>query len=368
VPYGGTEVARGLQAGAGLVHRREMQRLVQGINVGMTRCPVCANEEKLALTERYDRFSIYSCPACEVQFAHPLSYSTNLYDELYSSGGLGLTRVRLSTHSSMVAKSHRMIGGPQYLALQWLKQNIPTPSPVLEVGFGGGWFLAALEHQGYIAMGIEVAKEPVELLKQRGFTVAQAPVNGLPPDWAAPRAVILFEVLEHLPDPVGFLRTVHENFPNAPLILSTPSPKRWCLRLGHREHHDYPPYHLIRWTERSLSLALRKAGYADAICEYPRIDPAEFYSTLLGFILARLHLLNMGSPDLALKDSHGQLLVSKAVEKSPGFWLRLHDAGLAVFRVLLTPVAWYFNRRGWSSASMLAIGLPLGWHKDAASA
>lgn len=329
----------------------------------MIRCPVCANSERLALVEDTRKFSIHACPTCEVQFSHPLSYSTQFYDEHYSSGGLSLLRVRRSTRPSMIAHSHRMLGAPQRLALQWLRQNVPAGSHLLEIGFGSGWFLAAAEQEGYLAMGIEVAKEPVETLDREGFTVFHGSVQSLPRDWPVPQAVILFEVIEHLPDPVGFLHTLHERFPHAPLLLSTPSPRRWSLRLGHRENHDYPPYHLTRWNERSLSLALRRADYADAICLYPRPDPTEFYATLLGMVFARLRLLNMSSPEVSIKDSQGQLLLSRIVTRFPGFALRTHDAGLAVFRTLLTPLAGYFHRKGWSSSSMLAIGLPPGWQK-----
>lgn len=337
------------------------------ITGGVTCCPICANEDRLTLGERFGRFSIYSCSACEIQFAHPLSYSTTFYDKHYSEGGLDLTRVRMLTRSSMVAKSHRMMSSPQALALRWLKRNIPAHSVVLEVGFGRGWFLSALEQRGYSAMGTEVAQEPVELLREKGFAVSLTSIESLPPDWPAPRAVILLEVLEHLPDPLGFLGTLHENFPTAPLILSTPSPKRWSLRLGHRESHDYPPYHLTRWTERALCLALQKAGYADAMCLYPQIDPAEFYSTLLGMVLTRSRLVNMTSPELALRDGQNRPLLKRIFAQFPGFMLHAHDIGLAISRGLFGPLAWYFNRRGWSSSSMLAIGLPAGWQEDRTS-
>lgn len=329
----------------------------------MIHCPVCENKEKLALVEGIGKFSIHACPECEVQFSHPLSYSTQFYDEHYSSGGLSLVRVRRYTRSSMIAHSQAMLGAPQRLALEWLRQNVLAGSPLLEIGFGSGWFLAALEQQGYLAMGVEVAREPVETLDREGFTVSHGSVQSLPSDWPVPQAMILFEVIEHLPDPVGFMQTLHNRFPHAPLLLSTPSPRRWSLRLGYREEHDYPPYHLTRWNERSLSLALRKAGYADAICLYPRADPAEFYSTFLRMFFARLRLLNMSSPEVSIKDRQGQLLLSRIVTRFPGFALCIHDVGLAVFRTLLTPLAGYFHRKGWSSSSILVIGLPPGWQK-----
>jgi len=319
------------------------------------------------MVEKFGRFLIYSCSVCEVQFADPLFSSTAFYDDRYSDGALDLTRVRKLSHDSMVAQSHRMITDPQSLALEWLKRNFPDSSVVLEVGFGRGWFLSALEQHAYVAMGTEVAREPVELLKKKGFTVSLASIESLPPNWPVPSVIALFEVLEHLPDPLGFLQTLHEKFPFAPLILSTPSPKRWGLHLGYRESHDYPPYHLTRWTERALSMVLQRAGYAEAICLYPGVDPAEIYSALLGMTLTRLRLVNMASPELMLRDADGKPVFSQMIAQFPSLALRLHDIGLALFKELFKPLAWYFSHKGWSSSSMLAIGLPARWQGDKVS-
>ena len=323
-------------------------------------CPVCANEEKLTQVESRGRFSIYSCPTCEVQFADPLSYSTTFYEESYNGGRLGLTRVRGLTRSAMKIKSHGMLGAPQRLALHWLKRHIPAPAPVLELGFGWGWFLAALEQQGYIAMGLEVAKGPVDLLNSKGFNVTYASIESLPSEWLPPRAIALFEVLEHLPDPVGFLRSIHERFPNAPIVLSTPSPKRWTLCMGYREEHDYPPNHLTRWTERALRKALQEAGYSEVICYYPKADAAEFYSMLVTLVLIRLRLLDTSASEGALKDSNGQLLLGRVVTRFPTLFSQVYDIGLATFRAFLAPLATHLHNQGCSSGSMLAIGLPPG--------
>jgi hypothetical protein len=254
-----------------------------------------------------------------------------------------------------------MLGAPQRLALRWMRNNLPPGSPVLEVGFGGGWFLSGLEREGYQAMGVEVARNPVEILRQKGFVVSQSSVDNLPREWPVPKAIVLFEVVEHVPDPVGFLKGLHDRFPQAPLLLSTPSSKRWSLHFGHREAHDYPPYHLTRWTEKALTEVLLRAGYAEVRCLSPRADPAEIYSTVLAAILNRFRLFSLREQQQVQeggRHSHRRSFLTRVASHSPGLTLLIYDAGLVLSRLLFRPVTWWFSAKGWSSSSMLGVGTP----------
>jgi Methyltransferase domain len=130
----------------------------------------------------------------------------------------------------------------------------------VDIGFGAGWFLGALRALGLQPYGLEVADSPVDLLREKGFAVAKSTDGKFPSQWPVPALITVFEVLEHLEQPLEFLVQMCRQHPGADLMLSVPDEHRWFL-LGGREAHDYPPNHLTRWSAAALNLALRKAGY-----------------------------------------------------------------------------------------------------------
>lgn len=71
---------------------------------------------------------------------------------------------------------------------------------------------------------------------------------------------IMVEVIEHLEDPVGFMRELRGRLkPGAKILLTTPCGE---TRRGRRDTNAYDAAeHVQFFTERSLALALDKAGY-----------------------------------------------------------------------------------------------------------
>ncbi|MFQ5879351.1 MAG: class I SAM-dependent methyltransferase [Dehalococcoidia bacterium] len=243
------------------------------------------------------------------------------------------------------------------IALERLKRTLPKGAPVLDVGCGMGLFLALLEEAGFESIGLEVSRQSVAFLRSLGFRVAEGSVQSYATDWPMPQAITMFEVIEHLPDPVGFLKASRHRFPDAMLLLSTPSPRSWLLRLGLRLPWDYPPNHPLRWSEESLRTALLAAGYRWVEVIYPTMGGREMYDLLVGAILVTK----------ALRNRRGYMGQEAG---GHGFWLRLarrfywplvslQDGVLApVVGALLTPLAWLGNRMGASHSSFLVIAYP----------
>jgi 2-polyprenyl-3-methyl-5-hydroxy-6-metoxy-1,4-benzoquinol methylase len=323
----------------------------------MITCPVCKIKEGFRLVEKIDQFSIYECPECGLQFADPLAYSTDLYDEQYNISG-GITKLRKLPKSILLKKAHMSLSSPQRQVLLWIKKYLPQSSPVLEIGCGGGTFLAALEREGFQSMGVDVAKEPISLLKQKGFQAHLGSIDNLPSEWPRPKAIVILEVIEHLPDPVGFIRNVHNKFPEIPLLLSTPSWARWCLHLGYRQSEDYPPNHLLRWTKRSVNKALNNAGYAEVNILLPKISAKEFYQVTQTALLYKLRLFNKRAPQKVIHDKKGKPLLSKLINNYPSIVIALDNTATQVSRIMLFPLAAFFNMRGYSSSSILVIAYP----------
>lgn len=127
--------------------------------------------------------------------------------------------------------------------------------PILEVGAGSGIVLKALRDRGFDAEGVELA------------TYA-APIQGLPLQYgvdaftlpaeqkARYRSIALFDVIEHLPERVAFLRGFREHFPNIQYLYIT-VPAFPELFSNYDEFYG----HYLRYTVDILQKELLKAGY-----------------------------------------------------------------------------------------------------------
>ncbi len=255
-------------------------------------CPVCEKNVGKVVDD-VPGFRVVECKNCGLQYADPLAYDVDSYTRAYEKGEGEIERqgnyraafeaaVRFGISNPVV-----FLTAAQRQALAWLKKNLLPGSPVLDVGCGVGYFLAALEEAGFEAYGIDVAGPPVSFLKEIGFKVAVGTIENIPEEWPEPHAVTVFELLEHLPDPVGFLRQIYSRFSATPLLVSVPSPRRWRLAVGKREISDYPPHHLTRWSERALVEAFRRAGYERIEIVFPPVMAEEIHGSGLGMMLKR---------------------------------------------------------------------------------
>ena len=207
---------------------------------------------------RLTPFGVVRCPVCELVFVSPrLSPSAlqRLYDEpAYFEGGV---------YGDQSSRSPAMVLQRTWTAgrLAEIGRHRQPPARLLEIGSGYGLFLDEARRAGYDVRGVELSRTGAEHARQQlGLDVFCGQLADAPAD---PADVVCFwDTLEHVPDPLEFLRQVRRRLaPDGVFALSVPyfssvparllRSKWWTLK---------PEQHIWHFTPDTLRLVAARAG------------------------------------------------------------------------------------------------------------
>lgn len=145
---------------------------------------------------------------------------------------------------------------------------------VLELGCGEGHFSRTIldkdiQYQGvdFNCAAIMTAKNQVNQTSHRYLTDLER--ASTPSD-----TLCAFHVMEHIPEPIHFLRDLLNKNQINRIFFSVPNPHRATVRMALREKWDYPPHHLYRFSESGLREMMRTLGFKVILvaCEPMRND------------------------------------------------------------------------------------------------
>ena len=144
-----------------------------------------------------------------------------------------------------------------------LRHDSPAPR-LLDVGCASGEFLLQMRALGWEVHGMDIDRAALEQAQRAGLSVAEGTLER--PAGAAAGggfdALTLNHVLEHLPDPVGALRSARELLrPGGVLWVATPNLRSLAHRMFERDWLSLdPPRHLVLFSAESLLGAFGAAG------------------------------------------------------------------------------------------------------------
>jgi len=135
---------------------------------------------------------------------------------------------------------------------------------LLEVGCGAGRYLDLMRALGWEnVVGVDFSRKAVDQARDvLGLEVYCGELREVELEPDSFDAVSLSHTLEHVPDPVEFLRDIRQVMkPGGRLAIVVPNVES----LASRTYSDYwlglePPRHLVNFTRRSLTLAIESAG------------------------------------------------------------------------------------------------------------
>ncbi len=224
-------------------------------------CPLCASRNTVHAFAK-DGVVYRRCAACGFRFSGTevnANFQTSLAE--YPSAYLQYLAADAAderNHEALVSAIRRFGGSL-------------ADGSILDVGCGSGKFVRFLRSRGIEAYGVEPAEALFDQFLAadeswffRDVDTAVTALGGSCP------VVIAVDVVEHVEDPVAFLRSLHAvASPGGRVIISTPDAGSFVARaLGPRWHHCNR-FHLSLFSELTLARAAARANLGIGAVERP---------------------------------------------------------------------------------------------------
>jgi len=141
---------------------------------------------------------------------------------------------------------------------------------ILDVGCGVGTMSLYFAAHGAQVSGIDISPRAISIAqaaaKDLGLKNVSSEVGEVKKGTAKFDLILCSEVVEHVPDQLGFLKILRSHLKdNGKLILTTPSQENLLYKLGYYKRFDAEVGHLRRYTMTSLPEILSEAGLKPSI-------------------------------------------------------------------------------------------------------
>ena len=221
-------------------------------------CELCGGRSHDTLYT-VNRFPIVRCRACGLVFVgrapepHELValYDSSYWDDPEEEGYDGY-------HGAEARKRHH-----SRTLLREIESLVP-PGRLLEVGSAYGYFLDEARGRGWEVQGVEPSSHAARQARDAfGLDVDERPLAELQADPGSLDAVVLWDVIEHLPDPRRTLEAAHARLRSGGVIgMSTGDVGSLSARL-HGEHWSLmtPPWHQFYFSRKTLRRLLEQVGF-----------------------------------------------------------------------------------------------------------
>lgn len=223
-------------------------------------CVICGNRETAHVFTK-DGFQLRRCSSCDLVFvANPPT--SDALDELYSFDQ--------GYHSKFAAPDADM--GPEVKAARRHLDELSrfkAKGRLLDIGCSVGIFLCEARQVGWEVSGVERSPDSAEIGRQRfGLNIAAGALTQHTFVDAIFDAVTMWDVIEHLEDPLSALKTINRLLAEDGVILmETPNIDGLFPRLSYKVAntldywpHPEPPGHLFQFSKHTISRLLASAG------------------------------------------------------------------------------------------------------------
>lgn len=219
-------------------------------------CPTCGSTDAAPELEK-DHMALVRCRACDLVYVSP-TFDESHYKEVYASAEYQdiVRDLGIKSHEYRVQRF-----GTERVDL--MARHLPVPRPrYLDVGCSTGFVVEAGRDRGWDAIGIDLNPSAVEYGRTRGLDLRPVALEDAGFEGGSFDAVSLFDVLEHLLDPVRTLRACARLLrPGGILFLYVPNyDSASRLLMGKDAHFIWPTHHLNYYTPVTIRDLMAREG------------------------------------------------------------------------------------------------------------
>lgn len=257
------------------------------------KCPLCEESETLPLHQE-DSFHMVRCPSCQFVYLNPRPTPESL---------LRFYQHYLPEEESSIRAWQKMMQPVFQRAAHLLLQH-QGEGRLLDVGAGFGFFTAEMKRRGWEAIGVDISQKAIDYARDiLGVTVHLGPMEkiGFPDNYVD--AITGFYVIEHLPDPMNFLKECYRIMkPGGLLLLRYPhtTPIKNFLRFFSIRNRLYDlPAHLSDFSPGMIQHCVERIGFGK--CQHklgghtlPKSFGKRIMASFFGNLSEVLFYLSMG--------------------------------------------------------------------------
>jgi 2-polyprenyl-3-methyl-5-hydroxy-6-metoxy-1,4-benzoquinol methylase len=218
-------------------------------------CPCCGGAE----SRRYlpcDGFVFVKCRACGVVYQNPRPVFDDLrrrYDTDYFSYEL----------SNEAAFFNLMRLGLSDVHFSERTASLAPPRKFLDIGCATGMLIEAMGKEGWQTRGVDVCRPSAEYgIAHRGVDIFIGTLEEARFPDASFQAIHFSHLIEHVPDPPGFLREVRRILaPGGLAVITTPNVDGFQARLFGKGWRSAIADHLVLFSRKTLGRLIVDSGF-----------------------------------------------------------------------------------------------------------
>lgn len=205
-----------------------------------------------------DKHRVVKCLRCQLVQLDPtptLQMDQQFYDRGLQAKNIGLTLDLKNLKQNQANDTTRRA--------DWVSSVIQPSSTILDIGSGYGFFLAEMEKRKFNPVGIEISQTSRTIAKK--ITNAKILTVNMLKDKLTQKfdAITLFHVLEHIAQPVKFLKRIRNLLKdNGKIFIEVPNLDDWMLKTNRAYRNFYwQRAHLSYFNETMLQKIILQAGF-----------------------------------------------------------------------------------------------------------